>query len=67
MTVVPAYGRDYQSAEAATAAWSSGTDFILMDRESPWYGKPISQRDVDPGTEVRIRYARLRRVVTVGA
>jgi hypothetical protein len=65
-TVTPAHGRDYTSAKAAAQAWRDGKDFLLADPRSPWNGRPISSRDC-ADQAVRIRYARLTRVVTVAA
>ena len=65
MTVTPAYGRDYPSADAAERAWRAGVDFILHDLSSPWDGKPLSMRDVPHGARVQIRYAARRRAVVI--
>jgi hypothetical protein len=62
-TVVPGYGRDYKSAEAAIAAWEAGKDFIIADFTSPWDGKPISIRDFPAGSSVTIRYGKARKVL----
>jgi len=61
-TVVPAYGRDYQTKAKAVAGWESGKDWIIADMSSPWDGKPISIRDFPPGSSVNLRYANLRKV-----
>ena len=64
-TLTPAYGRDYRSAKAVTDDFLAGKDFILHDLQSRWDGKPCSIRDLTPGTQVELRYAKLRRVTLV--
>lgn len=56
ITLTPAYGRDYKTAKQARAAWAAGLDWILNDPASRFNGKPISIRDLPPGTGVRLRY-----------
>ena len=65
--VTPAYGRDYTSAEKASADWASGKDFILRDPRSPWDGKYINEEDARNAgiTEVNIRFARGTKVTVV--
>ena len=67
IVVTPAYGRDYTSSEAASAAWAAGKDFILRDPRSPWDGKPINNEDAENAgiTEVNIRFARGTKVTVV--
>lgn len=67
ITVTPAYGRDYTSSEAASAAWAAGKDFILRDPTSRWDGKPINEEDARNAgmTEVNIRYAGGTKVTVV--
>lgn len=56
-TAVPAYGRDYPSAELAEAAFKSGKDWILQPE-----GRYFGIGDCAPGAKVRLRYAKKRRV-----
>jgi len=56
--LTPAYGRDYRNKATVQEAWHAGADFLL-------HGKYVSQRDVKPGTQVWIRYARLTKMVRV--
>lgn len=63
LTLVPAYGRDYTSKADVKADWEAGKDFRLPG------GSYINKPDFikyGPGmghTAVRIRYAKLTRVV----
>jgi len=67
IVVTPAYGRDYTSSEAASAAWAAGKDFILRDPTSRWDGKPINNEDAESAgiTLVNIRYAGGTKVTVV--
>ena len=60
MTLTPAYGRDYSSAEAVIKDYQAGKDFIINDVTSPYHGKYCSSRDF-PDQEVKLRYRKLRR------
>lgn len=67
VTVTPAYGRDYTSAEKAIADWAAGKDFILRDPTSRWDGKPINEEDARNAgiTKVSIRYAGATQITVV--
>ena len=62
ITVVPAYGRDYETAEQAISDWEVGKDFRISDISCPANGCYISRRD---GRAVKIRYHRFQRFVIV--
>ena len=62
MIVVPAYGRDYATAQAALAAWYDGKDFQISDISSPDNGRYCSIRD---HRLPKIRYNKLRSFVQV--
>lgn len=63
LTVVPAYGRDYASINAARADWHQGKNFIINDLFNAYGGKPINRdQAVEAGYTVHIRYNRLRKV-----
>lgn len=64
VTVVPAYGRDYKSAEEVREAWLDGYDFQINDISSEWNGSYLSVRD---GFSVTVRYHGLERVTNIGA
>jgi len=59
LTIVPAYGRDYDSEREAIADWLNGKDFRICDISSRWDGSYCSIRD---GIDARIRFNRLRDV-----
>ena len=59
ITVSPAYGRDYTSADAARKDWAAGKDFV-----EGMSGKLIN-KDQTEGLTVNIRYNRLRRITGV--
>ena len=71
MTVVPAYGRDYNSARAAEMAWQDGQDFAHpMIGGQPAGGSYVSIRDTDAViargcSHVRIRYDLNRKCVDI--
>ena len=66
ITVTPAYGRDYKSAQAVKDDWNADKDFIIRDVGNPWSGKPINKPQADAaGYKVVARYARERKVVTL--
>ena len=63
-TVIPAYGRDYKSANAALKDWNDGKDFIIQDISDPYDGKPCSCRDfAGKARHIMIRYSKLTKVV----
>ena len=64
VTLTPAYGRDYTSADKALADYDAGKDFILntFDRRNT----PINKSQcVASGFKVVIRFNQNRRTVTV--
>lgn len=59
LTLIPAYGRDYRTADAVLAAWIAGKDFRIMDVSCRWDGSYTSCRDHEDGLEYttfKIRY-----------
>jgi hypothetical protein len=57
LTVLPAYGRDYQTAAAARADWDASKDFIVADYFDPYDGKYINKQDADRGSiKVQLRF-----------
>ena len=67
ITLAPAYGRDYSSKKAVEQAWKSGKDFLIMDFEHPYSGKPtnISQARQDGINSATIRYGKMRKVAVI--
>lgn len=64
ITVVPAYGRDYHSLKAAMTDWYAGKDFMIISVfNAETHGTYVNANDLPEGTEVRIRYSRMRKVV----
>ena len=64
MTLVPAYGRDYKSAQAVLDDWNADKDFI--DTES---GRYVNKTDADtfaPAATIKIRYHKLTRALILG-
>jgi hypothetical protein len=59
INLIPAYGRDYNSAKAAKEAFIADKDFIVSDFLSPFYGKYVNRSQLDSGTRVYIRYNQL--------
>jgi hypothetical protein len=57
LTVLPAYGRDYKTAEAARKDWAAGKDFIISDFFNPYDGKYINKEDADrSGIQTQLRF-----------
>jgi hypothetical protein len=60
ITVMPAYGRDYTTAKAARADWLAEKDFIIVDRDNRWYGKPVNRQQITENEIIHIRYNKNR-------
>jgi|TARA_Y100000310_G_C19968101_1_gene484248 hypothetical protein len=58
-TVIPAYGRDYETGTEALASWEKGDDWIIADITNPWNGKPCSKRDVGSFGNVMLCFNKL--------
>lgn len=67
LTLVPAYGRDYQTPDALIKDWNDGKDFMITTAVSPYCGKYTSIRDLSqfPGKQVKIRYKKLTNFILV--
>lgn len=65
LTLIGAYGRDYQTADDAFAAWMANKDFYICTPGHPSY---INKRDAEeygvPNGLVRIRYKKKTEVFT---
>jgi len=59
LTLVPAYGRDYKSKAAVQADWDANKDFQIHG--GPYINKADAEQK---GISVRIRYQKLRKVMT---
>ena len=64
-TLVPAYGRDYKSPKAVKADWAAEKDFQIMDMSSPDNGRYANRQDFNKGTQVKIRYNKLTKLVVI--
>lgn len=67
LTLIPAYGRDYSTAEAVLIDWHSGRDFQIATIFSKDCGRYTSIRDLSkfPGKHVRIRYNKLTKYILI--
>lgn len=70
LTLVPAYGRDYTSADAARKDWESAKDFRIADIGCPWNGSYVgftqqSELVADGYESVKIRFNQLSDFVLV--
>lgn len=62
MTLTPAYGRDYKSAQAVLDDWSADKDFI-----ESLSGKPVNKADLSVYEgNITIRYHKLTRSIMIG-
>lgn len=63
MTLTPAYGRDYKSAEAAVKDFYAGKDFYANDLIAG--SGHCSVSDFEKGSEITIRYDKLKKAVSI--
>ena len=61
-TLTPAYGRDYKSKAEITAALNKSEDFMLQPSMQYSSGPELKAMGY---TQVRVRYARLRKITVV--
>ena len=61
LTLVPRYGRDYNSAKAVKEAWLAGNDFTVADISSRYDGMAANREDMlnEKPITVNIRYRKL--------
>jgi hypothetical protein len=55
-SLVPAYGRDYQSAKEALAAWNEGKDFRIHTPQGSTYCSIRDMTDYPVGHTFQLRY-----------
>lgn len=60
-TLIPAYGKDYASADAVLADYDNGKDFIDVTITSQFRGKYCSCRDF-ANVRVKLRYNKKRNI-----
>ena len=66
--LTPAYGRDYNSPEAALAAFHADKDFIICTITDRWVGRPCNKSDLiqyGKYTHVEIRFDGERELIVV--
>jgi hypothetical protein len=61
MILVPAYGRDYQTAAEVKAAWEAGKDFVIANL-GPDCGRYISKREAEAHGIPKHSYIRFRKL-----
>lgn len=66
MTIIPAYGRDYNNSDDILKDFNAGKDFMISDISSKYNGRYCSIRDFkkDGIKEVTFRYSRLTKSFT---
>lgn len=60
IVVTGAYGRDYEKALDAKKDWDVGLDFFILSKNGLPMRTYCSNRDFESGTEVTIRFGKLR-------
>ena len=67
LTMVPAYGRDYNSKRAVKKALANFADFRVKDVSSKWDGMVGNLHDLkkEGHRDVRIRYSNLRKICII--
>jgi hypothetical protein len=56
LTCIPAYGRDYNSADAVLVHWRAGKDFLIQDVSCPYNGRYLNKQDAPSNTTFKVRY-----------
>jgi hypothetical protein len=64
-TLVPAYGRDYKSAEATKLSWENGADFKLQPQGCYCSIRDIELMKQNGITDLNIRYKSLKAVLVI--
>ena len=67
LTMVPAYGRDYNSKRAVEKALKHHADFRVQDVGSKWDGMVGNLHDLqtEGHKDVRVRYSKLRKICII--
>lgn len=60
LTVLPAYGRDYRTAEEVLNDWNADKDFRISDISCPFDGKYVNRRDANNYPELRTTTFKVR-------
>lgn len=62
-TLMPAYGRDYKTADAVKRAWEANKDFKIHG--GPYINKSDAERYGVPQDFVRIKYRQMQDVIEI--
>ena len=66
ITLLPAYGRDYESAKAVKEDWKADEDFLISCIGHRYDGKLINRSQaIETNDKYSIRYSKLTKVVNV--
>ncbi len=67
MTIIPAYGRDYDTKAQVLAAWNAGQDFVLADIFDSDDGRKINLQDARKAglRVVNCRYKGLTKIAVI--
>ena len=73
LTLVPAYGRDYKSAQAVREDWMANKDFIIKTFLCPYDGRAINRSQyltdcmTKYGRRVKFRYVKTTKLTFMDA
>jgi hypothetical protein len=62
VSAIPAYGRDYKSANAVKADWAAGKNFLIQDMRLSGY---VNKTDKPADMVLNIRYKNQTRVCVI--
>jgi hypothetical protein len=65
ITLIPAYGRDYNSKQEVETAFNDNKDFLIADVFNRYYNKPVNKNDLvnsSMASRVKIRYNKKTKV-----
>ena len=62
LTLIPAYGRDYNSKAQVMADWKAGKDFLVQDVTGSGY---VSKNDAPKGVTLNVRYKKLTQICVI--
>jgi hypothetical protein len=67
LTVIPAYGRDYNSIDEIQKDYDAGKDFLISDISSRYDGSYINKEQaVEMGIKLIVRYSKKRKSAVIG-
>ena len=67
MTIIPAYGRDYNSKRTVLVDWLADKDFVITDFFHPDNGRKINRQDAESAgiRSIMVRYSGLRKITVI--